>query len=341
VFLAVSAFLFLLADARYRPWLARKEPYLAACIALLIFTPVILWNIRHHWASFNFQVTDRMNVETARPLRRFMEFVLMQLGVTSPVLLAGLILTPAIPMSFGLKLRRTRWRFALIFALPLLIFLLGYSTRAAIKANWPAPAYLTLLIAAYPAYRYLRFNSGPRSRSVAGKFVTIWLWALPVMYLGAIYHSIVVFPGVPVHHWTTGWREMGDIVRAEADKLEASDGKRVFLLGLDTHYVASALTFYAGDKHPVFSRNLVGKRALAFEYWRPDPEPIGWNAVAVDFEPPVTEMLKRYFVRVDDQPERVPIRRGDRLLHYVYLVHCYGYKGKGSGTARRTGGDLR
>jgi dolichol-phosphate mannosyltransferase len=330
VFLAFSALLFLLLDARYRPWLARKEPYLGACIALLIFTPVILWNIQHDWASFSFQVTDRMNVETTHPLRHLMDFVLTQLGVTSPILLAGLILTPAIPISFGLGLRRSRWRLVSIFALPLPLFLLAYSTRSGVKANWPAPAYLSLLIAAYPAYRYLRFNSGPRSRWAARWFLIVWWWFLPFMYLGAIYHSIVIFPGVPVHHWTTGWREMGKVVRVEAERLEASGGKRVFLVGLDTHYVASALTFYADGNRPVFSRNLIGKRALAFEYWRPDVEPLGWNAVAVDLEPPVVEALKPYFARIDDQPKRVPLWRGDRFLHYVYLVRCYGYKGSGT-----------
>jgi 4-amino-4-deoxy-L-arabinose transferase-like glycosyltransferase len=50
-----GAFLFLVCDRRYRHWLRRPEPYLAALIAGLVFAPVIVWNARHGWASFAFQ----------------------------------------------------------------------------------------------------------------------------------------------------------------------------------------------------------------------------------------------------------------------------------------------
>src|SRR6516164_11379878 len=90
VFLVPCAFLFLSLHRNYRCWLLRKEPYLALVIAVIIFTPVILWNMEHDWVSFTFQVSDRLSQESSQPLRQFGEFVLIQLGVTSPSLLAGL-----------------------------------------------------------------------------------------------------------------------------------------------------------------------------------------------------------------------------------------------------------
>src|SRR5215831_11837554 len=42
VFLVAGIAAWLLLSAEMRPWLARREPYIAALIALLIFTPVIL-----------------------------------------------------------------------------------------------------------------------------------------------------------------------------------------------------------------------------------------------------------------------------------------------------------
>lgn len=38
-----------------RVWLRRPQPYAAAAIALVALTPVILWNVEHHFASFRFQ----------------------------------------------------------------------------------------------------------------------------------------------------------------------------------------------------------------------------------------------------------------------------------------------
>ncbi|MFL5285166.1 MAG: glycosyltransferase family 39 protein, partial [Rhodopila sp.] len=50
-----GAFLFLLASPAHRRWLARPQPYAAALVALLVFSPVLAWNATHHWASFAFQ----------------------------------------------------------------------------------------------------------------------------------------------------------------------------------------------------------------------------------------------------------------------------------------------
>lgn len=325
-----STFLFLWFDRRYRLWLLRIEPYAALMIALILFTPVILWNSEHQWRSFAFQVGDRLVEETKYPLRRFGEFVLIQLGVTSPLFLVGLLMFGAAPLSLPVKERRERWRFALFFAAPLLIFLLAYSTRTAVKANWPLPGYLSLLVAAYPAYRYLRFGSGARIITAARYFLIFWLSALPLLYCVAVYHSIATLPHVKPHRWTTGWRELGRIVGQEARSFESASNQKVFLLGMDSHYIASALSFYADETHPVFSRTLVGRSALAFSYWQPVTLPVGLNALAVDLNEPELMTLRKYFSRVDDRVQRVPVMRGGRTLYYFYLVKCYGYKGLGS-----------
>jgi len=102
----------------------------------------------------------------------------MQLGATSPMLLVGLLLSSAIPVSLGMKDRRVKWRICFLFSTPLLVFFLFYSTRSSVKANWTLPGYLSLLILAYPAYRYLRFNSGPRTRTVARYFLLAQLRGL-------------------------------------------------------------------------------------------------------------------------------------------------------------------
>ena len=326
-FLLPSTLLFLLVDKRYRGDLWKKEPYLAMILALLIFSPVIIWNAEHNWASFTFQVSDRLSQETKFPLRRFYEFVLIQLGVTSPTLLTALFFIPAIPLSLGTKERRDKWRFALLFSAPLLAFLLLYSMRSAVKPNWPLPGYLSLLVAAYPGYRYLRLRSSPRLRKIAGTFLTLWLSTLPVMFAVAVYHSTVTIPRVPVHHWTTGWRELGKLAGQEAQAFESTTHQRVFLLGMDSHYIASALSFYEDGAYPVFSRNVIGRPALAFAYWKPMVDLNSYNALAVDINPMDPATLRQYFTRVDDQVRRVPVTRGNRTLYYFYMVRCFGYKG--------------
>ena len=51
----LGAFLLLFAP-RHRHWLARPQPYVAALLALAVFSPVLIWNAQNEWASFAFQL---------------------------------------------------------------------------------------------------------------------------------------------------------------------------------------------------------------------------------------------------------------------------------------------
>jgi hypothetical protein len=55
VFLLAGTGLFLLTNRYARQWLRHPGPYLAALVAALVFSPVLLWNARHDWISFRFQ----------------------------------------------------------------------------------------------------------------------------------------------------------------------------------------------------------------------------------------------------------------------------------------------
>lgn len=55
VFLPAGAVLFALIHRPARGWLVKPGPWLAAGLGLAIFSPVIVWNASHGWASFVFQ----------------------------------------------------------------------------------------------------------------------------------------------------------------------------------------------------------------------------------------------------------------------------------------------
>jgi 4-amino-4-deoxy-L-arabinose transferase-like glycosyltransferase len=50
-----GAFLYLALSPEHRRWLRRPEPYAAAALAVAVFSPVLVWNEIHGWASFAFQ----------------------------------------------------------------------------------------------------------------------------------------------------------------------------------------------------------------------------------------------------------------------------------------------
>lgn len=55
IFVPASLFGFLVFSRPRRRWFRRPEPYAAAALALLIFSPVLIWNYQNNWVSFAFQ----------------------------------------------------------------------------------------------------------------------------------------------------------------------------------------------------------------------------------------------------------------------------------------------
>src|SRR5262245_46775270 len=59
VLLPLGLLIFLVCDRTQRHWLRRKEPYLAAGLALVLFSPTIVWNAQNEWRSFEYQGVAR------------------------------------------------------------------------------------------------------------------------------------------------------------------------------------------------------------------------------------------------------------------------------------------
>jgi hypothetical protein len=91
---AVAAFL-LVPSWRGR-WLASPYPWAAALIALVLFSPVLVWNAGHDWASFRFQFV-RATATHEWSLRTLGDFLGLQFGLVGfvlfPVVLSGVSVT--------------------------------------------------------------------------------------------------------------------------------------------------------------------------------------------------------------------------------------------------------
>src|SRR4029453_12060797 len=91
--------------------------------------------------------------------------------------------------------------------------------------------------------------------------------------------------------------------------------------------ITSELAFYMQDFEDVFSRKVLGKNALGFEFWDSRVPLAGSNAVAVgddEFVPDIA-LLRQHFMRVDEQVTVVPIVRRGKIVRRFYVVRCYDY----------------
>ena len=91
---AVAAFM-LVPKWRGR-WLASPYPWAAALIAVVVFSPVLIWNAQHDWASFRFQLV-RATATHELSLRTVGDYIGLQFGLVGfvllPVVLSGVALT--------------------------------------------------------------------------------------------------------------------------------------------------------------------------------------------------------------------------------------------------------
>jgi 4-amino-4-deoxy-L-arabinose transferase-like glycosyltransferase len=96
VFLAPAVLAFALVPDWRRRWLFSPYPWLAALIAVVVFSPVLIWNYQHDWASFRFQFVRAVATHEFS-FRTVGEFIGLQLGLVGfvllPVVLSGVALT--------------------------------------------------------------------------------------------------------------------------------------------------------------------------------------------------------------------------------------------------------
>ncbi|MFH0813911.1 MAG: glycosyltransferase family 39 protein, partial [Pseudomonadota bacterium] len=327
VFLVPSTFLFLLVNRGYRKWLWRKEPYIALIISLLVISPVIVWNYQHHWASFNFQFSQRFSKDAHHPLLYFLRFLGSQMGVLFPTFFFGLLLVLVASFRLSIKDWDPKWKFVFFYSFPLLLLFSFYSTKGEVKVNWALPGYLSLFIAAYPCYRYLRRKAKGRWKVVVSRVTAFSIYAMPVVFLFFLYHLSIGIPLVPPLTKLGGWEQLGAAMEKEEMAMEKETGRDPFLVGMSKYHIAAELAFYTDEPYDTFSSNLFGGPSLAFEYWTHKKVLQNRDALVISKEPPNLDFLKNYFVRVDKRIRPIVVTRQGQTIQSFYLTRCYQYTG--------------
>ncbi len=86
IFVPLGLAAFFLSEPDHRRWFARWEPFAAAALALLVFSPALIWNAENDWVSFAFQSaraasSPGVGLSTATTI---LETALEQVGLVSP-----------------------------------------------------------------------------------------------------------------------------------------------------------------------------------------------------------------------------------------------------------------
>jgi dolichol-phosphate mannosyltransferase len=330
VFLAVGAVGAVVAHAPWRWHLRSVHPYLAVLLAGAIFSPVVLWNASHGWASFRFQFLDRFADGTIG-VETIAAFVGIQVLALTPVLLWRLVAeTPRLVRHQ--RFRRPKWIVTASFALPLLAVMAVKSLRHDIHLNWTLPALLVLL----PAASYLFLVRVRQARSTAQRL----RWSRPLAWTaggsalsmaGVLLVLVLTSSGVSPVSAFGPWSELAAIVEEYEEVLEHESGREPLIVGMDKYRLASVLAFYRGPMETfddaaehTSSQWLVDGPGLGYAFWSEPEDWIGYDCIVVADERAgdIVGRLRPVFGAVELVSDDRLSRLGRR--HYQIAI-CRGY----------------
>ncbi len=341
--LVPATLVFLVLDSRSRAWLWRKEPYLALGLALLLFSPVLVWNATHEWASFVFQGPRRWSSGDDFGLHKLFAFILLMLGPTA--LVAAIHALRSGPYDAdtarGIAARRSRVLFSrLLVLVPLAVFAV-FSLNHKPKGNWAGPAWL----AALPLIAYHTMD-GRRRMPAQRRSLLTRAWAptlatLTVVYGLSLQYLIGGAPGLDYPRGTVlfGWADMAAQIEEIEDAVELESGEEPLVVGMDKYNIASQLAFYRTrlnrDKRGIerhegveatTGRHWFDKESLMFGYW---PIPGGKEGRTLILVGDETEDLSRESV-TESFEHLTPVTRlvtehnGKRSKEFFYRIG-YGF----------------
>jgi 4-amino-4-deoxy-L-arabinose transferase-like glycosyltransferase len=229
ILFAAAIFLHLVSSRAGRAGLRTPWPWVAAVLALLIFSPDIVWNAAHHWVSYVKQGSRVAGFDARRTAQFLGEFVAGQFFLATPMIavliVAGLV-----------RLGRQNSGHVLIWltAVPAAVFL-EHVFSGRVEANWAAIFYPSACLAA-----------AALPISVLRRFLRPAL-ALGVLFTAAAYaQALTAFAPLPANDDPTAI-QLGGFAGLAA----AAASYHPAYLTSDDYGTAAILAFYVPRSIPV------------------------------------------------------------------------------------------
>jgi dolichol-phosphate mannosyltransferase len=331
---------FMVWDRRSRRWWWRWEPYAASLVACAIFSPVILWNAQHEWASFAFQTSRRLAEAPRFALHKLIASALILITPTG-VLAVGAALLGAKPVHARAKpgqagngdAARRRLFINMAILMPLTVFAL-FSLRHEVKLDWTGAPW----IAALPIMAAGMVSTGAALSGLRAWIRAAWaptLVTMLLMYGAGLHYLVLGLPGLGygkhIELIPVGWRDFSRRITATAAAIRKETGSGPLIVGMDRYAIASELAFYGAEatKSAVetSSAHLFGGIGLMYERWAPPELQEGRTLLLVAWDPGdlTGKSIESHAERWGPVEDDVLRRDGAAVRHYYHRV-AYNYR---------------
>jgi dolichol-phosphate mannosyltransferase len=342
---------FMLWDHRSRRWWGRWEPYAAALLAVAIFSPVILWNAEHEWASFAFQTSRRLAEAPRFALHKLVASALILITPMGVLAIAvGLIgakpvdpgagtgtgtATDSISISGDNRdAPRRRLFISLAVLVPLAVFAF-FSLRHEVKLDWTGAPW----IAALPLMAVGMIATDADFGGLRAWIRAAWMptvVTLLLIYGAGLHYFVLGLPGLGyskhIELIPVGWRDFSRQVAATAAGIRDQSGSDPLIVGMDRYAIASELAFYEAERTKsrveTSSAHLFEGIGLMYERWTPPELQEGRTLLLVAWDPNdlTGETIESHAERLGPVEDDVLTRDGRVIRHYYHRL-AYNYRG--------------
>jgi hypothetical protein len=332
VFLVAGTFLYIL--FYNRRWFLAKETWIALGMAIVLFSPVLIWNWQNSFITFTFHEGRFNPVEDGIRWDYFGREVAGQVFYNNPVNFVIIVITLIALIRGKRFLEKESLRLVLLISAPLAAVFLLFSLFSGTLPHWTGPAYygFILLAAAWLSERSLRMK---KVRLVPGPVMTALVFMLVLVISAA---SQVRYGWVPFRKWQSddltaqlyGWKQLGEkfSVLAQEDEREGIMSPRAPIFTF-RWFPAANFDYYVArpDGKKVYA---LGTLTRIHKYYWIDKErgnlPKGTDAYYIalsdDFTHP-DELYGRLFDSIG-KPDTLPILRGNELVRKAFVYRLYG-----------------
>ena len=263
---ALATLCYVLTQKEARFWLQKKQPYLAAIISLLLFTPVIYWNAHHEWISFIFQSSRRFNSLTSVSTHHLLGAVLLFITPLGVFSLWGLIEKKGGSANECSKSKKFLRYFTFV---PLSFFAL-YSVNHEVNFNWSGPLFLAFI----PWIASVMSTEPLKKR----------LWLSVCLSLLVLYSGMILF--INYNQSTLiqkklllkiiAWDDLIKKINRVATDTEQKNHVPIVLVPLDNYPISSELAFYQtkllaegliSTSYPTVGAHIFNRESLMYRYW--------------------------------------------------------------------------
>jgi 4-amino-4-deoxy-L-arabinose transferase-like glycosyltransferase len=291
VFFAVSILLWLLLVPEQRRWLLTPWPWISGAIALIVFSPTLIWNAQHDWASVHYQF--RRLVVEEWTLRYLGELIATQIGMaTPPIFILGCMGIAGMLRGHGGSLSARVLINAMIW--PIVLYFVWHTFHGRVEGNWPEPVMVPFVVAAAAA-TMMKWDGA----WAAVESWSRWL-AVPVaLVIAACIYLQACFGVIPLNgidptagNLGAGWKDLA----VKLDDLRGRLGAPIVLTM--NQRLAGWLSFYLPSHPPV---EQINGRIRWVDAPQPDPALFGGTMmfVCVDQCPNEVGQLQQRFTTVE------------------------------------------